>query len=537
MKQVLDNRQGLSQRWGMGVLALLVALASVLLPHAAFAAAPAQEYTYAECSRLDEAAVEAEMTQLAHSVLVEGSSGLDIETLVATTWRTLGADATFNAAVDGGISRIQAERDYWGRLWSGWSADKAEEFAGQVAIYAFEDPALQAKMEEISTAIAGSLVLELQSAAARSASSALLCLQDYVGENYSTTLFAAFQQTVSQEIETAPQLDGSATVEISPLEMHSKGLTGLGVIVATQITRRVALSLAQKITGRLAGKIAGRVLGRLGSSVIPYVGWAVGVGLLVWDLVEGSQGALPTIREALQAEEVKQEVRAEIAAAVREGVAAEVETLSSTLAGTLVGQWQTFCSHHGVVCRLAGENMIYRGLLDNLPVSDLTRFVQLTDFFWVELGAEQLAAALDDGTFAKLLAAPVEIEAILGWTGSTAVTLAWLELAQDQLPQVVQWRLYETIDPHTMTTLSLASLLAIDDNAIIHKLRVLPANQLLTLLQLPAADLKQIVSTATPEQLGWFAGHLATLPASKTFAPSYSGLLSTKSALGVPSAL
>jgi hypothetical protein len=38
-----------------------------------------------------------------------------------------------------------------------------------------------------------------------------------------------------------------------------------------------------------------------------------------------------------------------------------------------------------------------------------------------------------------------------------------------------------------MTTLSLAALLAIEDNAIIHKLRLLPIDLLLNLLQLPTA--------------------------------------------------
>ncbi len=497
----------------MAALALLVVVASALLPHdVALAAPPAQEYTYAECSRADEAAVEAEMSALAHGILVEGSQGLDVTALVAHTWQEVDADAAFDGAVERGIARIEAERGYWERFWSGWSADKAEEFAGQVAAYAFEDAELQAKLDELATALAASLVAELQSASARSASSALLCLQNYVGEQYSTTLFAAFQQSVSQELTTDLDLTEAEQVEISPLEMHAKGLTGVGVIVATQITRRIAATLAKKITGRLAGKIAGRGLGRLGSSVVPYIGWAVGVGLLVWDLVEGSQGALPTIREALQAEEVKQEVRAEIALAVREGLDAEVETMASTLAVTLVSQWETFCSNHGVICKLAAENEIFRMLLNELPVTELARMVQLVDFFWVELDAEQLNVALDNGSFAKLMNASPLADAILGYTGSPATTLAWIDIAGEQVPRVVELRLYETIDPLMLTSLSLAQLLAIEDNVIIHKLRMLPMDQLLTLLQLPAAELRHVATTATADELSWFADHLATLP-------------------------
>ncbi len=380
-----------------------------------------------------------------------------------------------------------------------------------MATYAFADSALQAKLDELSTSIANSLVIELQSAAAGSASSALLCLQSYVGDKYSTTLFTAFQTTVSQELGADLDLSQEGAVALSPLEMHTKGLTGVGVIVATEITRRVAIALAEKITGRLAGKIAGRVLGRLGSSVIPYIGWAVGVGLLVWDLWEGSQGALPTIRDALQAEEVKQEVRAEITAAVTEGVAAEVETMASTLAVTLVGQWQEFCTNHGVVCQMSAENSAFRSLLDTLPVTELTRLVQLTDFFWTEFGEEQLITASDDGTVARLIAAPPELDVILAWTGEPATTLLWMDSAGDQLARVVELRLYETIDPHRMSTLSLASLLTIEDNALIHKLRQLPTDQLLTLLQLPNEDLVQVTATATSIELGWLAGYLLTL--------------------------
>jgi hypothetical protein len=506
------------RHWGIAALALLVLAASVLLPHQAQAASLPQEYTYAECSRADESAMQDEMTALAHGVLVEGSSGLDINALVAQKWRETNADVTFNAAVDAGIARVQAEKGYWERFWSGWSADKAEELAGQVAAYAFEDASLKAKLDELSTAIAVSLVAELESAAARSASSALLCLQEYVGEQYSATLFTAFQQTVSQELATDLDLTEAETTEISPLEMHAKGLTGVGVIVATQITRRVAIALAKKITGRLAGKIAGRVLGRLGSSVVPYIGWAVGVGLLVWDLVEGSQGALPTIREALQAEEVKQEVRVEIAAAVREGLDAEVETLASTMAGTLVGQWQDFCADHGAVCELAAENTTFRALLDSMPVASLDRLVQLVDFYLVELDAAQLNTALDDGTLAKLITAPPLADTILGETGSPATTLAWVEIAGEQLPRVVELRLCETIDPLVLTSLSLASLLAIEDNVIIHKVRALPVDQLLILLELPSEDLRQVATITTADELSWLAGYLAALPTEETAA-------------------
>jgi hypothetical protein len=164
-----------------------------------------------------------------------------------------------------------------------------------------------------------------------------------------------------------------------------------------------------------------------------------------------------------------------------------------------------------------------------MPVADLTRLVQLTDFFWresdeasgAEAGEEKLNAALENGALAKLLAAPPEVDAILDWSGSLDVTLAWIEVAGDQVAKVVELRLYETIDPLRITTLSLAALLAIGDNVLIHKLRVLPIDQLLTLLQLSTADLTQVAATATSAELEWLAGYLATLSSEQALAVAH----------------
>src|SRR5690606_20993948 len=73
--QIQRSLRKLAYRGAIAALAFSIAAASVLLPQRVYAAPSSQEYTYAECSRADEAAVQSEMAALAHSVLVEGSSG------------------------------------------------------------------------------------------------------------------------------------------------------------------------------------------------------------------------------------------------------------------------------------------------------------------------------------------------------------------------------------------------------------------------------------------------------------------------------
>lgn len=498
------------RRLQIWTLAILLALLPGLAARPAQAAPLAQGYTYEECSRADEAAVQAEMEAIALGLLTTASSGLDIDALVARHWNELGAGAALDRAVDDAVLHIQQQTGYWDRFVSGWSATQAEALAHQVATEAFTSPAFQGKIEELSAALAASLVAEMDAHAAHSASSALLCLQSYVGERYSTTLYAAFAQRIDQDVTPALALDETgAPLAVSPVDLHLKALGGVGVIVATQITRKIAASLTQKIAGRLAGKVAGRVLGRLGSSVIPYIGWAVGAGLIVWDLVEGSQGALPQIRSALQAEEVKQEVRSEIAAAVREGLQGEIQGLAATLAAALVGEWQGFCAEQGELCALAAENPLFRAYLATTPVDHLARLGRQVAVFEHDLEPEQLDASLADGTFGALMALPEAALALLAATRSPQTTVAWGNLAGDHLDFVVSRDLYTVTTPRQLSSTTFLWLVAVEDNDIIHNLFTLEPAILDALTRVSAADFHAVAATLPAEDLVWLAQYLA----------------------------
>jgi hypothetical protein len=502
----------------IGVLALL----PLFTAHPLQAATPFQEfgpsgYTYAECNRLDEAAVQAEMETIALGPLTKASAGLDIEGLVARKWTELGVGVALDQEVDAAITRFQQEKSYWERFVSGWSAANAEALAGEVASDAFDGPVFQAKLDELAAALAEGLVAELEAHAARSASSALLCLQSYVHERYSETLFTAFHNRIRQEIAPAVTSEEDVTgVTISPADLHLKALGGLGVIgltIATQVTRKIAVSLSQKIAGRLAGKIAGRVLGRLGSSVIPYVGWVVGAGLIVWDLVEGAQGALPQIREVLQADEVKQEVRAEIASAVRAGLKTEVQTLAATLAGTLVGQWQSFCAEQGDLCALAAANDDFRALLNTMPVEQLPRLTQQLTVYLIDLDWAQRTASLADGSFEALLALPESAYTVLGRTHDPHTVLAWAELAGPAFEEMVARELYTLVAPEQLSPATFSLLVVIENNDIIHKLLALAPEHLETLAQLAPAVVQTIATNNSVDKLDKLANHLSQQPA------------------------
>jgi len=284
-------------------------------------------------------------------------------------------------------------------------------------------------------------------------------------------------------------------------------LTGLGIIVVTEIVRRVATKISQKIAQRIAGKIAGRILGKAGSSLIPIAGWVIGIGLIAWDLIDGGKGALPQIQEALQDESVKQGIRDEIVDAIEKSLPEEVEVVAKEIAITTVEEWDSFCDTRPDLCELAKADENFQDILDDTPVEQLGELNNLVDLFVDNLGRKELQDALDNGSLEKLVTA----QPILLATKSVPLSLEWLDLAGDQLDQLIALELYRDYAPQDFTDANLPQLLRLQDKSSIEKILALSDEEQAILLDLPGPDLRSITQSATNEELSWLASYLPEL--------------------------
>jgi hypothetical protein len=264
----------------------------------------------------------------------------------------------------------------------------------------------------------------------------------------------------------------------------------VSIIVATEVARRVSAKISQKIAQRIAGKVVGRVAGRAGSSLLPVIGWVVGLGLIAYDLYEGGKGALPQIEESLTSEEVKARLRGEVAAAVREGIPEEASIAALEIAVTLVEEWDAFCSQNEDLCGLAGENSSFRSLLDTLPLNRVGHLASLTGVIADNLGRAALDRAVESGTLDALVNLPPAATRILSATGSISATIAWAELAGPNLDQLIAFRVYEAADPGEFDTAEMATLLAVNDAGAVQALLALEPDETAALLGLPADTLR-----------------------------------------------
>lgn len=504
-------------RWLSLLLAVVMLFNAVQPASAALVETVAQEplpgsvYEISQCRAANPATVRAEIENAARLALDENQGEIDVEEIVRRKWNEIGADAIVDAEIARAVQELAAQESYWQRLWSAWSADKAEEFATRIAESAFGSQAFATMINTLSTAIGAEIAANVEAELDRAASAALLCLRDYAGEVYGETLLAAFEEGASANVTQAQVEPSASDVVISPLNQHQLGLTGAGIIVAAEVSRRVALKLSEKVAGRIAGKVAGRVLGRAGASFIPIAGWVVGIGLIVWDLYEGGQGALPQIQEALTSEEVKERIRADVTDAVRTGLPDEAALAAIEISVQLLDQWDAFCVQYGDLCTLADENDSFRGLLENTQLGTLDQVSSLVGIYLNDVGRSELSSALETGDFDQLLDLPDAAREVLRQTRSTSDTLAWAALAGDRLDEVVWHGVHLAASPSELSAEELTRLLDLASPVSVSKMLALAPSETRTLLALPPATLAEVVQRLSTDDLRAFV-QAAALP-------------------------
>jgi hypothetical protein len=512
-KRIPMNRTQLKSR----IVALLLTLAIGLnmVPGRALAltrnhpsgGGTAQEYTFQECDSVQEADLRDELNKITQQVFSEERGNLSVADLVDRNWIELGMDSTLDTEIDNAVERVRTEEDYWNRFLSGWSSSKAQEFTAKVTNYAFESENFRTKLDELSLAVADDLSAELATMSALSASSALLCVQAFIGDKYSATMVTLFEQEIQQQVEAVEYEPGD--VGITPiLESHGRGLAGVGVIIGTQIAKR----LAKKIAQRIAGKVLGRIVGKAATSLIPLAGWIIGGGLIVWDLIESGNGSLPQIQEALKREDVKSGMRAEIADTISGELNQELPQMAREVSNDIYSNWLDFKKKYRQVLDLAENDDTFHQILNDTPVDDVYKLANLVALSAQVLGQDELVRTIDSGIFERVFGLPEASFAMLQATGSMESLVAWADLAGSSLESVVELEIYKLKSPEDFSDRqALEAVIALETPDRIAKLLLLDPDAMNELLALPTENLMQLVDSYSNDDLTWLADYVSSL--------------------------
>ena len=429
--QTVNNRSAFKNR-----LLIALVLWFTVFGLSAFQTVSAQS-RFDECAGLTETNLRSDLNVLSQDLFALELNNIDLYKTVNEQWALQNLDAIIAQEVALGIETAKVDTNYLDRLWSSWSPDKAQELATTVSTYAFGSEGFLNAIETLSIGVAGSISQDFETVSQRAATDTILCVQDFIGDSYGTAVVSAFQsEIISQTAELELQ---AVTDNVDATSLPLGTILGVTTILASIIARRLITRLAQKLSQRIAGRIASRVAGRAASTIVPVVGWVLGLGLIAYDLVDGNNGAFPVIQTALTSVEVSEEIKTEIVISIQEELASIGTEAAREVADSVHGQWRDFEFKFQKVLALAETSPEFNGFLGRLSPE---KFQQLSGLHST-LGDDGTLASLANNSLLELVQLPPSSLQMLSDTGSTETVLNWSAIAGANFDKVAASELYK----------------------------------------------------------------------------------------------
>ena len=493
---------------------LIALLASTILPvRPASAQQTPPVYSFPECENVREKLLLGELNRITRSVFEEGQSALNIAEIVDRNWAELDMDSVVDAAVDEAADYVLESEGLWDRIKSGWHPPTAEEFTKKVVTNAFESTRFGDSIDQLSREIVDDLSVEVQVMTLISASSTLLCVQEFIGTSFSQTFAVVLDKNIEEwlaEMTVDPEVDTDVS---AILKRRTYTLTGVSLVLGTQIARLLARKLAQQIVG----KVVARIIGKAAGSLIPVAGWIIGGALIVWDLIQLQDGSVPQIRESLKGQDVKKEIRAQIAVVVENELGEALPALSDSVALDIYYQWKRFLKDFEHVLRLAEKNEHFRTIVDGVTADQVDKLSELVAVGTEALGTELLDRIIETGEFERILALPKITFEILRDTADSELVLAWADFAGEGIVSVVTTEVYKVTSPSDFGDReTLEKVLALEDSLAIQELMNFKVEERMALLSLPTEQTKWLLSELSEEDLAWLLGYFSELQGKAT---------------------
>ena len=350
----------------MLVNAVVIAVLLAILPTSS---TKAQEtypsYTFPECENVDEIFLKSELDRISKLVFEAEKGSLQIGELVEKKWVDLNIDADVDRAVDIAILQMLQDEGYLSRLLSAWYPAKAEEFAERVSTDAFDSSTFRKAIGRHSEAIALDLSKEIQRMMVVTASAAILCVEEFIGVTFSETMAFELERHSDSWRKDISSPEFRTDIQEILSGSRSDTVKGGAILIGSQFTK----VLVKKLAGGIVKNIVTRILGKAASAAIPVIGQFVGVALIVWDLWDAREGALPEIGDEMKKEGVKEDIRIQITKEIEARIAEASPALIESVSRKTYAHWNEFLQGFEHVLRLAEQNSEFREIVDGLTAN------------------------------------------------------------------------------------------------------------------------------------------------------------------------
>ena len=195
---------------------------------------------------------------------------------------------------------------------------------------------------------------------------------------------------------------------IDILETHSNFAGGVAVVIGTRIGTEIAKKLATVVAKNIVTRILSRALVRVVTMGLPVIGWVIGGFLILKDVYDSSDGALPLILSSLKGDEVKAELRARTAVGVNEELRTELPELARSIANGTYSKWQDFRQKFSRVLELAENLPRFKSILDRTEINKVAKLAELVHLV-EDKEPDQLEGLIQTGDFEFILTLPEEV--------------------------------------------------------------------------------------------------------------------------------
>lgn len=495
------------------IILLLIFCLAIEITFPAYAATltPPENSMTTRCENITNNSLRIELNKIMQEFFVD-EAHFNLKTSVDKQWKLLRVNSAIDSEIDRAIDLVDKDTRLTEKFKSSWSSSKAEELTGEVIELAFNSQKLNNKIELLSSNIADEIANKLELISIQSSSSALDCLQRFIGRQYSTAVVAEFNQKIENSLpDSAWTIDSISPNNISFLKKHRTALGGTAILLSTALIKR---TIGKQIAQRVTQRIAGRVVGRLGTNFIPFVGSIVGGVLLTSDFISSFNGTLPQIQDSLKAEKIKQMFKDEIVNSLDEEIRDRSPQIARELANEIYAEWLDFKQDYHETLNLIADIPEFKDTFQK--TADKSKIYSLVGILLNNVGRTKLKTIVRDDSFTELLSLPEVTYRMLGTTDNPQVLIEWNNLAGNRIKDVVDLEIYKHLSLEKLNRQMLKEILSIKDSATISKLSLLEIDSLRNLLAISTPNLIELVNLLSAEQLQQLSGYLPELKQHQT---------------------
>jgi len=455
---------------------------------------------YDECAARDEGGLGVSLTTISADALKAGIGKLDYNALVAEAWRRNNVDEVIDKRVDIAVEEIKAETSWSELLSSLANSQTSQKLATAVAERVYRSDAVKSVLEALAVDVSKEVGKSMEGAASEAAGPVLSCLKAFIGPRYGTAVASAVAGDAGKDISVDPSSGSGEPTAGAVIRQSGEGIAGVTIL----IVRRQLANLAARVGQRIVGSVLSRL--------VSVAAGGIGLVLIAKDIWEFRNGVLPIIATEMKSPATKQKVQEEVASSISEQINAHVQDIAAATASRIVDIWREFKRAHAVVLRLAESDGAFRGFLDGVAPSAMSRLDEIVGLIVAEEGEASVKARLDNGTLNEAVhIMPPEAVQIARETRSLDEALGWAAVAGSKLGSVVSYDIHKRAKPTDFTRQSLDRVLGLQDRTAIIGVAQLPAKARDTLFSLPDTDLDMLARNLSSSELATLASYLTGL--------------------------